>query len=493
MSGLPPGFVLDQSQQPPQQSSLPNGFVLDQQPSQPRGFMDNAADFIKSIPHGMLTGISSLPNANPALSQDEVNTDMAARANARNIAEQQGITHAPEGRAGRFGDTIGQALGSPLSYVGPGSLALKAGTAALGGAGSEAAGQATEGTPYEIPARLAGGVAGGMAAGRMLGPSPAKAAIPTQAELRTAASQGYDRALQSGLELDPRGVAQFAASARQDLSNGPRYAFTGGQLGTAPKTFAALDALENATAGATTTTANLNALRTHLGDLAGEVQPTGPGGLPRPTSDAVAAMALKDRLANYLENIPQNNVLAGDPQGYRLATQEANGNYAAASRLGSVDARLTKAENSFARQIAGSRDRLVRTKIGNMLDNPQATRGFTPEEIAQVQKINDGTFASNTLSQLGRGGVGVIPIGAHVAAAVGSGGASIPASLAIAAPLYAARKGAEAITMSRANQLADMLAKRSPLYQSRVQALPPPDTISNKAAIVRALLNAAPR
>jgi hypothetical protein len=48
---------------------------------------------------------------------------------------------------------------NPISYVGPGGLALKAAQAGLAGAGSEAAGQMAEGTGYETPARIAGAIA----------------------------------------------------------------------------------------------------------------------------------------------------------------------------------------------------------------------------------------------------------------------------------------------------------------------------------------------
>jgi hypothetical protein len=69
-----------------------------------------------------------------------------------------------------------------------------------------------------------------------------------------------------------------------------------------------------------------------------------------------------------------------------------------------------------------------------------------------------------------------------------TGGGSIPASLAIGVPLYAARKVAEAMTKSRASELVDMLAKRSPEYERRAAAITPTDTSPNKAAIVRAIL-----
>src|SRR6185503_11442153 len=112
----------------------------------------------------------------------------------------------PQGRAGQVGAAIGSALGNPINYVGPGSALLKIGGAALSGAGSELAGQAAEGTPFEIPARIAGGGAGGMAAVKAFGAAPAKAAIPTEAALRADKSARFKAAANSDIEISGNGL-----------------------------------------------------------------------------------------------------------------------------------------------------------------------------------------------------------------------------------------------------------------------------------------------
>lgn len=65
--------------------------------------------------------------------------------------EVTGPMHRPEGRAGKFGASVGEFLGNPASYLLPGSVPFKVGTAVLGGLGSEAGGQLGEGTPLEVP------------------------------------------------------------------------------------------------------------------------------------------------------------------------------------------------------------------------------------------------------------------------------------------------------------------------------------------------------
>lgn len=395
-----------------------------------------------------------------------------------------GELYKPQTAVGKVAHASIESLSNPVSYMAPGSGVLKVAGALLSGAGGETAGQATEGTKYETAARIAGGLAGGVAAARTLGPTIERAAIPTGRELKDVAGHGYDAALQSGLTLDPRGVGSWATNVEQRLTGA---GFTGGTNGTAPKTMAILGELQAPPAGSTIGASNIDALRKTLGNIAQEVNPS-MGGALKPTADATAATRALEHLRGYTENIPQNHILAGDAASYASNIREANANWAAGSRAQDFDARLTKAENATDRQVSGSIDSQIKSKAGQMLDNPQRMRGMNDEERAQLQLINSGTATSNILRQLGRGGAGVIPMGAHVAAAMATGGGSIPASLAVGVPLYAARKVAEAMTRSRAADLVDMLAQRSPEYERRAAAITPTDASPNRAAIVRAIL-----
>jgi hypothetical protein len=206
-----------------------------------------------------------------------------------------------------------------------------------------------------------------------------------------------------------------------------------------------LDRLQNPHPQSVVTAANLDALRKNLGHIAEQTQPA-KGGFPKPTPDAAAAKVALGDLRAYTENIPQNHIMAGDATDYVRQIKQANANWAAGSRVRDLDARLTKAENATERQIAGSIDTQIKSKAGSLLDNPQNLRGLTNDEISQLQLINSGTPGSNVLRQLGRGGAGVIPLGTHAASAVLTHGASLPYSLAIGIPLFAARKASEAIT-----------------------------------------------
>lgn len=481
---LPPGFQLD-NQPPP----LPPGFTLDSQPS-------SVADFFKSIPRGALSGLLGATSG-PVAPESPVPfnpVEMISPAE-RLAAIEKNITgplHQPQTTVGKYGSAVGEALGNPLSYVGPGSLLLKLGASILGSVGSEAGGQLAEGTPYEGAARIGGALTGGIAGVKAFAPAAEKAAIPTFQELKNAADTGYDAARASGVVFDPTKIAEWASQKEQQLTNGPKYAFTGGREGSAPKTLGLLDKLQNPPERAISTAANLDTLRRQIGEIASEVRPSDRGFVP--TSDAKAAMVLKKELANYLENPPVGHVMAGNPEDFSQAIKTANANNAAKERVGTFQQKIDNAVENYQGSIAARLDNQLKSQIRPFLKQQKAQRGYTPEEIAQARQINRGTTTSNILSQLGRGGAGVIPLGMHLAAAapaaVATGGASLPIQAAIAGGLYGARKVAETMTKRQANKLVEALAKRSPEYERRAAQVKAPDLLPNRLAIVRALLNA---
>jgi hypothetical protein len=453
------------------------------------------ADFFKSIPRGILSGVSSTLQGAAAASPDiamgqaifgqPVGVPPAeefTKAAEKNIT---GELHKPEGRAGRVGAAVGEGLGSPMTYMGPGSLPLKVGGSVLSSAAGEAAAQGAEGTKYEIPARIAGQIAGGVAAGKVLGPGVPKATTPTYPELKATANAGYAEARNSGLELHPAGVGSWAAKAEQELT-GPDHGFTGGKYGDAPRTLGVLESLQNIPPGATVTASNVDALRKNLGRLARE---TNEG---KPTPDAAAASVVLKRFNDYTENLPQNHIVAGDAATYVRATKQANADYAASQRLRDWQTRLDNAELDASGQIAGSLENRQKIAARQILKSPKASRGLNEPEKSQLELVNSGGPVSNTLRQMGRGGAGVIPIMGQLAAAgpifATTGGIGTAVQGGVAAALYGARKTSEAITNSRARKLVEMLAQRSPEYERRVKSLPPADTAANKAAIIRALL-----
>jgi len=82
------------------------------------------------------------------------------------ITKAAGIEAAPQTTPGRYAGTVGEFVGNPESYLGPGGMLAKAATAAGGAVGSEAAGDlgekfAPDGPKTQAAMRLIGAIAGG--------------------------------------------------------------------------------------------------------------------------------------------------------------------------------------------------------------------------------------------------------------------------------------------------------------------------------------------
>lgn len=428
---------------------------------------------IKSIPGGIVQGLSNAASAGGQAAQLEMGQpvdvpgpDVVAQQIEKNVT-------GPLPNEGRYGRAVGEALGNPGSYVGPGGLPLKVGGAILSGLG----GQAGEDTG--LPGgQFVGSLAGGAAAAKALGPKQAAAAIPTATELKAAAKTGYKQAADSGLQIAPSGLYQVAENAKQDLI---REGFDPDS-----KVFKIIGAAQQipATSEHYVSSQTFDIFNKRLQRIAGETQMGRSG--PEPTADAAAAQTALQHFKDYGQNIPERDVMAGSAAAYRDALGQANQNYAAYKRVQSVDGRLNKAENAADRNVAGSVANQIRSKVGGILDKPAALRGLTPDEINQLNLINGkpslGNLGANLMRQAGRGGaLHVIPIGMQLAAAAKTGGASLP----LWAGMVGARIGDNLLTKARANALADMLAKRSPLYQNRLNALSSTSMLPNQAQILR--------
>lgn len=465
--GLPDGYTLDASAGP----ALPSGYTLDQ-PAQ----RSSVGDFFASIPRGLLSGLSNAASAGGQAAQLEMGqpVDVPNAPETTSILEKNvtGQLPQPQGMPGRFGAAIGESLGNPASYVGPGSLPLKIGGALLGGIGGQA------GEETGIPgARLVGSLVGGVAAAKALGPKQAVAEIPTGPELKAAAKAGYKDAAESGLQIAPSGLHQVAENAKQELL---REGFDPNSkvfklIGDAQKIPSRSDEFVSSQ--------TFDIFNKRLARISRETQMGGSG--PEPTADAAAAATALRHFREYGQNIPERDVLAGSAQAYKDALGTADQNYGAYKRVQGLDTRINKSENAADRQVAGSIANQIRQKVGGMLDKPAALRGLTDAEKAQLDLINSGGVVGSVLRQAGRGGAPhVIPIMGQMAAAHASGGASLP----LWAGMVGARLADNALTKARAQTLADMLAKRSPLYQNRENALPTTNTQPNQAQLLRSLL-----
>lgn len=449
------------------------GEVEQPQPSSP------VADFLKSIPHGIALGLNTAGSALARATQAEMGQEVDAPTPEQGMAiTQQNITgplHAPEGRSGKFGSAIGEALGNPASYVAPGTIPTKVGMAILGGLGSEAGGQLGEGTALETPLRIGGALIGGIGGAKVAQPLEVRAAIgakPTSAAPSIPELEAAYKAVRNSPEVKsaavPIGdVETLATQAEQELlARGNRPT-----PGSAPRTFNEIDRLRPQAPPEPTpqqrlqaemnwetipqqprvteaTVDDLLAAKRAFGNVAGERKPFP---LMGPTEDAGAASNVVRKLDDLIEESAPG-------------MEDANANYSAAKAAEAVDNRITKAEMRASVNNSGMNvGNKIRQQAASILESGGAKRGLKPEEISMLEDVAYGTptrnalrYASNLLG--GGGGLGAVVSG-EVASHSGLGAVGW-----LAAPLGHALKHLENhLTVRAANKVSEAIRARSPL------------------------------
>lgn len=438
----------------------------------PQGFMANAADFAKSIPRGVMSNLgsaASFAGESPVPMPDEL---LASNSDKMAALDKNFDLHKPQGRAGQFGAAIGETLGNPLSYAGPGSLALRVGAGVAGAVGSEGAGQAAEGTNYEIPARLAGGLAGGLLAGKVAGLNTPRVANATVEDLKDAASAGYQHPDVAALQIHPAAATQLSQNIESTLLK------NGVDDIVAPQTAKIIDRLKAPRFGPSTTIEDLDGARKALGNVA-------------PAEMRAAAIARKE-IDNYLGNVPQSDLIAGNAAKANAILLDARANYAAASRAEEVQRALNNADiNASSAYSGGNLNNATRQTLKPLLKRREnfSAQGYSPEEIDQLSRAVRGTFTGNVARGLGKMGPNGGLMGAgHLTSAYMTGGATVPASLGFGA----AKILGDRSTARQAAKLNDMLLARSPVGK-QIAAAQTARTATNasttRAALIAALLS----
>lgn len=142
--------------------------------TQTAGYFDGLRGFGGGLVRGLARFSADVGRGNSLEMGGTGTSTPEAAPDAAKITAAVGVNPTGEG----VGNAIGETLGDPLSYVGPGGLLGKVVTGAGAAVGSELAGNLLKGSPYETAGRLIGGLAGGAApskAARAITPFPAEA------------------------------------------------------------------------------------------------------------------------------------------------------------------------------------------------------------------------------------------------------------------------------------------------------------------------------
>ena len=310
--------------------------------------------------------------------------------------------------------------------------------------------------------------------------------VPTADELYSAANAAYEKAKGLGVHYDPQAVGSLAFETQQSLDEDGIH----GVL--APKTHAILSTLQspvgsNSAGSVTVPLTGLESARRLFGRISAKD--------PDPTERLAAGQA-QQAISGFMENPPEEAVLAGPAAEAGQLYQQARANYAAASRSDLITGREEAAQFQAERAHTGTNfDNSLRQRLSPLVAPGNAQNrllsGFTPDEKDSVADLVTGSTGRNLSRRAGNmlgSGEGVGGLGLGVVGAIEGAHQFGPAGLVLGAgpPIAGAALRANTNRMAHAAVGAtdEMLRKRSPLYEQRAAAAPlatPADTGLNTA------------
>lgn len=309
---------------------------------------------------------------------------------------------------------------------------------------------------------------------------------PTKDELFATAKEQYENVRSSGVTYNSKSVAQLARKVQQELELDGILDIEGGAKGT----HQILRKLTDPPKNSVVQIQHLEAARRAFGKIAEQS--------PNPV-DRGAASRVVGRISEFIEAADPASVVAGAAAEAGRTLGAARSNYAAGMRSSDLlelqrAADLRAAVANSGQNIGNS----TRSKIASMLLNRggRDVRGYTPEEIAALEKIAEGSRTANALRfggnlMGGGGGLGMAvggALGATAGAAVGGPygagvGAAIPPIIGAAM-----KKGSNALTRAALRKADKATRMRSALFQERLRNAPlEPGPTRRNAALMRAL------
>lgn len=304
------------------------------------------------------------------------------------------------------------------------------------------------------------------------GGAPFKLGAPSLPQLRTAAQQGYQKALNVGVELHPQAMDAFNRNLQSVLYN------DGLNAEVAPKTFAVLNKLSQYLDGSTVTAQNLRTIQKSLGVVKNMSAD--------PTERMVAGRALGE-FNNLLENLDKvpsalANGTAADASQFSNLVKEANGNYQAYKQGQAFDQRGEVAENNAHAANSGLNfENNLRSQVRQILNNPKLQRGYDAPTLQAMKDFNNGSRSANTLRLLGNlggggGGLGMLASGA-VSHAFG-----LPFEVGPAVG-FALKNAGNKIAFNKFGNIGDMIRANSPLARSGVTSPVPINPMLSRGAL----------
>lgn len=405
----------------------------------------------------------------------------------RGVEGYTGEFYKPKGVAEETASKIGQF--APAVIGGPETLGAKLLTRAVAPAvASEAAGKLTEGTAAQPYAEVAGALAGAGGATAAANKFKAMAAARnapslTVDEIKAASRAGYQNPEVAAVQIKPQAVDNLAATIEGDLAT------LGFRPNNQKSVFDTVSELKGAPGPVAV--ADLDSARKALGHLAKEVDSVG-----APTANAAAARLAIKKIDDFLPNLNQADLLAGDAAKANQILDTARKNWGAAKRAETVQTTLANAElNAASANSGGNIQNSIKQAFKPLLKNNAAKAvGYNADELKALNNVVRGTWngsaaraAGNLLG--GGGGLGMLASGA-----VGYEAGGAPGAIAAGLAGRGFKKIGNASTFNAVKRLDSLLRARSPEALQLASQLPPQalQLLPKKSAALLASLSAEP-
>lgn len=357
----------------------------------------------------------------------------------------------PKTVPGQYANTLTQFAGGAKATGIPLASAIPAAVV------SETAGQATKGTPYEGPARIAGAlltpaaIAGGRGALNSLKITPKT----TSAEVRAASTQAFADADAAGGILKPHITDAWVGNASSILPQTPAGRAIFNQKSPSAEI---INNLQSGIKGKPLTLAEAQEIDSKLGDMiSGEVDSlTG-----KLSTEGNNLLHIQRTLRDTIETAGPSDI-AGGKAGFD-ALNKGRQLWAAQARMGDIERIITKSQG------ADNPSTVLKNGFRALANNPSRMRGFTAQEKSAILHASKTGLLTGGLKTLGSrlmSGIAGTVAGAAGAGPIGAA-AGLVAGEAAGAPLRAA---ANSLQKGRANSVLDRIAAR-PIVQTAMPQL----------------------
>jgi hypothetical protein len=347
-----------------------------------------------------------------------------------------GLMQGAKGVTGAVGRFLAPNTGRELGVMAASGAGGGAGAAAGGDVGQSIGGE-TGRAVGQVVGGIGGGIGAGVGANRVANSLTAavKPRAPSLDALRAQTNRAYEQADAAGVVFTPEALQRVEQEAQKFLTS---RAFT-------PEAhkdvMAAIQIFRGQAAQGNITLKGFEELRRAVRDVSF-------GQNVRPNEKAMIR-AIDTAMRKVIDTPRPEDVLMGNAKAGSEALARARSLGRRVAKADELERRVQAAQNQANVSGAGgnvqNRMRAAAAKIVDPM-YPYRQDGWTPQELAALQQIVDGTATQNTLRVLGNAApTGGMSFMLNAGAAMGSGGMSLPLSAA----LTAAHAAGERMTVSQ--------------------------------------------